>query len=269
MGTDGGNAFMNLFEPQAEDYLEHVKDWTDPNPRPNIQKFGKFWVVLDNELVYGSKIRFIDKLIKTVPTKEWVYGGATKVGYGPISLAAVCKKYGKVAKIYAAARKEPTEQQLKAIELGANYEWLKFGPLSVCEARARLYVEEDPFNRRLLPIGLEHPMVFGSIIKVARDPYFLAQTQFSEIWCAAGSGTLARGLALAFPEKDVNIVQIGHKLSDREIGRAKLYVSPYKYDQEAPIDELPPFPSTKYYDGKCWSFMQKYAKDNALFWNVA
>ena len=35
------------------------------------------------------------KLIKDTDCEEWVFGGSNKVGWGPISLAYVCKKYNK------------------------------------------------------------------------------------------------------------------------------------------------------------------------------
>jgi hypothetical protein len=55
--------------------------------------------------------------------------------------------------------------------------------------------------------------------------------QPTEIWTVALSGTLTRGLQADFPDANVFAVQGGHKLSEEEAGRAKVFVSPYKYDE--------------------------------------
>ena len=92
-------------------YLDSIGDWTDPNPKPVIEKHNEFIVVRDDLLGFGSKVRFIDYLIKTAECDEWVFGGANKVGWGPIALTQVCNTYGKKATFFMAKRDKPTEQQ--------------------------------------------------------------------------------------------------------------------------------------------------------------
>ena len=94
------------------------------------------------------------------------------------------------------------------------------------------------------------------------------QDKFSEIWTVGSSGTLSRGLQKAFPELEVHVISVGHKMSEREIGRAKFYKSPYKFDKPIKPIEAPPFPSAPTYDAKAWPFLKEFAKPNALFWNV-
>jgi hypothetical protein len=250
----------------CEYYLNFIGDWIDPNPKPVIQKVDDYYVVRDDLLGYGSKARFIDFLIKNEGS-EWVFGGSNKVGWGPISLSYVCKKYNKKATFFMAKRKSITEQQQKVLDLGGNIIWVNMGMLNVTLSRAKKYYEENITDRRILPLGLEHPSVFGSIIKVARN--IVLPEEISEIWTVGSSGTLSRGLQLAFPNTPVNVVQTGHKLSERELGRAKLYVSPYKFDSPVKESEMPPYNSEKFYDAKIWSFIKKYSKKNSLIWNVA
>ena len=73
---------------------------------------------------------------------------------------------------------------------------------------------------------------------------------------------------MAFPDKEVNVVSVGHKMKQHEIGRANLYLTKYKFMQEVKEEDKPPFPSVPTYDAKAWPFIKQYAKPRALFWNV-
>ena len=249
-------------------YLSFVHDWIDPNPAPIVQIYDKFQVVRDDLLGFGSKLRFIDKFVKDSTAKEFVFGGANKIGWGPIALAECCRRYGKKCTIFMAKRAEPTWHQKRYMELGGKIKWVNMGMLTVTKAKAKAYWEKDIDNREILPLGLEHPTVIGSIIKVARSIKF--PKPISEIWTVASSGTLSRGLQLAFPEIPVIMVQTGHKMNEREIGRAeKVYISPYKFDAPVKNEDTPPWPSEKFYDAKIYPFLKKHGKENAMVWNVA
>ena len=81
---------MSLFG--SDYFLDLVRDWEDPNPAPVVEKYNDIYVVRDDLLEGGSKVRFADKLIKDTPVKEFVYGGSNKVGWGNISLAYLCRR---------------------------------------------------------------------------------------------------------------------------------------------------------------------------------
>ena len=252
----------------VDELLDLVKDWEDPNPAPIIEKFDNIFVVRDELLDYGSKIRFVDKFIRDIPQKEVVFGSSPATGYAQISLPAVTSKYGKKTVLFMAKRSPENyhEYQKRGMSLGAEYKWVNMGMLSVTQARAREYVNENPQERVVFPIGLEHPTVIASIIKVARK--HIDPTKISEIWSVGSSGTISRGLQLAFPQLDINVVSVGHTMSEREIGRAKYYRSEYKFAKAIPESEMPPFPSAPTYDAKAWKFVKEFGKPNCLFWNV-
>jgi hypothetical protein len=140
--------------------------------------------------------------------------------------------------------------------------------LQVTKARAREYFYEDPKKRRLLPLGLEDKRVFEDIRDLAKNIEIEYNINISEIWSVGSSGTLTRGLQMAFPDKEVHCVSVGHKMAQHEIGRANLYLSKYKFTQEVKGEDVPPFPSVPTYDAKAWAIMKEHAKPNALFWNV-
>lgn len=259
----------------SDELLELIGDWEDPNPTPVIELHNGIHVVRDDLLNYGSKIRFVDYFIGHAPENkevtEWVFGSCPATGYAQISLPVVCKRYEKKAVLFMAERSMDKlhEYQKRGIELGTIYHWVKMGMLNVTQSHAKKYTAEDPVHRRVLPLGLEHETVVASIIKVARS----LPINPKEVWSVGSSGTISRGLQLAFPDADVHVVQVGHTMKPREIGRAIHHISPYKFDKPVKIHEMPPFPSAPTYDAKGWKPMIDWYKTNekkgdVLFWNV-
>jgi hypothetical protein len=90
----------------SEELLELVKDWEDPWPDPVIQDYDGIKVVRDDLLTAGSKVRFIDYYIKTLPeeVKEVVFGECPATGYAQISLPVVCNRYNRKAILFMAER---------------------------------------------------------------------------------------------------------------------------------------------------------------------
>jgi hypothetical protein len=251
--------------PIIADDLPNLSDWTDPYPAPRLEKVDRFVVVRDDLLKYGSKIRFLDYLISRSPENEFVYGGSNKVGWGAISLAYVCKRYGKKATCFMAKRDRLTWHQKQFKKLGGRIVPVPNGMLNVTMKRARDYAAKQPKRRRLMDIGFDDPTIIACIVKVARG----LPIKPKEIWTVASSGTLSRGLQAAFPDAKVFAVQIGHALTKKNVGKAKILKSPYRYDQAVRLEDSPPYPSEQYYDSKLWSFVRKRGSDGALIWNVA
>lgn len=248
-------------------------EWTDPNPGLTVTRHDGVLVVRDDLLGYGSKIRFVDRLIRDMPQKEIVLGSCPATGYAQISLPWVASRYGKTAHLFMAARdlNNLHPYQVKGTELGAIYHWVKMGMLNVTKAHAKRYAEEDPGNRFLLPLGLEHPSVLESIVQVCQEQLPLEP---DHVWSVGSSGTLNRGLQQAYPNAEVHVVQVGHAMTPREIGRAIHHISPYKFDRPVKSCDAPPFPSAPTYDSKGWSVMNQWYDSHpkpacVLYWNVA
>ena len=272
---------------QADEYLSQIGDWQDPYPVPIVEMHQGIFVVRDDKLAAGTKVRGIDYLIGHDPRytniKEWVYGSCPATGYAQISLPTVCARYQKRAVIFMAKRNLDTlhPYQQRGLDAGANIHWVPNGMLSVTQARAREYVAESPTTRMLLPIGLEHPTVCGSFIRVARNLYRTSgicrgvplTPQY--VWTVGSSGTLNRSLQLAWPKAEVHVVSTGHQMSEQEIGRAHFHRSVYTFKEIVPLHDRPPFPSAVEYDAKAWApMMNWYRKVRppgtgvVLFWNV-
>jgi hypothetical protein len=249
--------------------MSTIEKWRDPNPAPVVERHGDFLVVRDDMLPAGTKMRGLDYIIGHAPeyahVKEWVYGSCPATGYAQISLAHVCAQYGKKAVLFMAKRKPENlhEYQRRGLREGGVYHWVDNGMLSVTQARAREYAEQDPDSRRLFPLGLEHPHVMSCFTAVAKT--IPAPTEF---WTAGSSGTLNRALQAAWPDAEAHVVAVGHKMSEKQVGRATLHVCDMPFAREAAKRDMPPFPSAPNYDAKVWKIMQKDAKPGALFWNV-
>ena len=251
-------------------HLHLVDDWKDPNPAPVLEQHEGVWVVRDDLLPAGAKSRFLDVLLRDGMVDEWVYGSSPRVGYGQVSLAYVAAKYKKASTVFLPASKELHPNSLKAQAFGAKIVQVPVGFMKVCEARARAYVQEQRLNGvncELVPFGLDSPSVIGSIIKVARSLPIIPQ----EVWTVAGSGTLSRGLQLAWPDAKVYAVSVGHVLTPHEAGRAEVIRHPLKFEQKCRPADFPPFPSVAEYDAKAWKFIRERADTTktVLFWNVA
>ena len=262
---------------QSGDYLSQIGDWHDPYPNPIIKIHQGIHVVRDDKLDAGTKVRGVDYLIghdaRYAHIKEWVYGSCPASGYAQISLPTVCNRYQKRAVIFMAKRRLDSlhPYQQRGLNAGADVRWVPNGMLSVTQARARAYVAESPTTRMLLPIGLEHPTVFGSFIRVARNLPIMPRY----VWSVGSSGTLNRSLQLAWPNAEVHVVSTGHQMSEEEIGRAHFHRSPYTFNQVVPLYEQPPFPSAAAYDAKAWAPMMYWyhtaripGSGAVLFWNV-
>jgi len=261
------------------DYLDdslaaiEASGWQDPNPPIQIVDHEGYLVVRDDLLGCGSKVRFVDYMIREMPQREIVFGACPATGYAQISLPVVAKRYDKSVHLFMAQRNlsKLHDYQKLGASLGSIYHWVPSGMLNVTKARAMEYAAEDPTNRLLLPIGLENSTVLASIIKVAYD-----QIPFvpDHVWSVGSSGCLNRGLQLAWQSAEVHVVSVGHTMSAREIGRAVYHRHPFPFDRAIKKEHAPPFPSAPTYDAKAWQIMTEWYKtherpEKVLLWNVA
>lgn len=227
--------------------------------KPQVIKYDGVFVVRDDLFPGGTKARFLPLLFDGAD--EVVYASAAEGG-AQTALATVAAQLGKRATIFVAKRAQPHPRALMAKRLGAKIMQVSPGYLSTVQARARDYSRQ--VGARLAPFGVDMPEAIKAIATAARsigiDP--------DEVWCASGSGVLARGLATAWPNARRQVVQVGRTLSSNEVAGAKIHVYPLPFGREA--KNMPSFPSDPHYDAKAWELCAaQKGPGRVLFWNVA
>lgn len=234
---------------------------------PVLQRLNNRVTVLrDDVLEGGSKLRFLPFLIDDAD--EVVYGGPF-CGGAPHALSIWGRESGKKVTLFYAMRDRANwhRRQVAAEANGATIVEIYPGYMSTVQARAREYAEEA--GAKFLSLGFDLP--------AAEEPFvdFMERVRREtgspdQVWCATGSGMLARCLSRGFPHSEVNAVAVGlasrHKAQD--FGpNVVLHTAPYKFEKET--KQRAPFPSDGNYDRKAWEFCVRQSLGSVLFWNVA
>lgn len=226
-----------------------------PLHQPRLEQVGAVWVVRDDLLPGGTKVRALPVLL--TGAREFVYASPV-YGYAQVALAHAAAALGVRATVFCAARRVKHPRTQQAAAAGARIVEVPVGYLNVVKARARSYCAVS--GARLLPFGFDAPPFLAALTAVARR----MEVDPPEVWTVAGSGVLTRALQAAWPRAAFHAVRIG---APPQVGRARLYRAPEPF--EAAAKAPPPFPSCSNYDAKAWRFVQAHAGAGALFWNVA
>ena len=214
-------------------------------------------VVRDDLFPGGTKARFAAPLFGGVD--EVVYASPAEGG-AQTALAITAEQLGKRATIFVAKRKVPHARTLMAKAHGAKiFQVAPPGYLSVVRAKASAYCAAT--GARLAPFGFDLAWSIGAIAEAALTTGEMPE----EVWCAGGSGTLARGLAKAWPQARLNVVQVGRDLT---VAGATMHKHGLPFGAVARTK--PPFPSDPHYDAKAFELcLARHGPGKVLFWNVA
>ena len=225
---------------------------------PKVIEYDGIMVVRDDLFPGGTKARFLPSLFDG--TAEVVYASPAEGG-AQTALAHTAAKLGKRATIFVAKRKQPHARTLEAKRVGARVMQVAPGYLTVVQKRATEYCRRT--GARLAPFGVDMPYAITAIAKAARD----TGIEPDEVWCAAGSGVLARGLAAAFPKARRYAVQVGRTIRRADVAGAEVLRAGLPFSKA--IKERPPFPSCPHYDAKAWRICKaRHGAGLVLFWNV-
>lgn len=232
------------------------------NP-PVVEQFDNVTVVREDLIPGGTKARFVEALFNGI--EEMVYASPVQGG-AQTALALAARRLGKKLTLFVAAREQQHPRVLLSKQLGAEIIEIKFGMLSNVRAQARAYANRYALRSKnrvyCLEFGLGTYQVVDAIAAAARQI-----PRPEQIWCAAGSGTLARGIALAWPDVPRFVVRVGHRFRFDMPG-SKIFVYPKSFDYTEERES--PFPSDPTYERKAYRTMLDHIGDKrATFWNTA
>jgi hypothetical protein len=225
---------------------------------PVVTHHGGIAVVRDDLFPGGTKARFLPVLY--LDADEVVYASPCEGG-AQTALAHTAAALGKRATIFVAKRKQPHDRALEAKRVGAKVMQVPNGYLNVVQARAREYCQRT--GAKLAPFGVNLPEAIETIAAAARA----TGLEPDEVWCASGSGVLARSLARAWPNARRHVVQVGRDLTASEVQGATIHKASLPFSKA--IQGQPPFPSCPHYDAKAWQICKaRHGAGLVLFWNV-
>lgn len=221
---------------------------------------GRF-VVRDDLVPGGTKRRALDHLLTRhlSDEREFVYASPV-YGYAQIALAHAAAAAGKRSTIFVAKRNIPHPRTLEAKAAGATVMQVPHGYLTHVQAKARAYCRAR--GAFLLPFGLDFPAFINILTAEIREG--VGSERPSQVWVAAGSGTLSRVLQDVFPSAEHFAIQVGKGIKP---GRAHILIAPEDFQVDG--KQPPPFPSCSNYDAKVWQFFHERAAPGAWYWNVA
>lgn len=225
---------------------------------PIVREHDGVLVVRDDLFPGGTKARFLPALFQGC--HEVVYASPAEGG-AQTALAHVAKALGKRATIFVARRAKPHPRTLEAARMGAKMVSVEPGYLSVVQKRAAEYCQRT--GARLAPFGVDLPEAISFIAVAA----LATGIEPDEVWCAAGSGVLARALATAWPQARLHAVRVGRQLLPKDVFGAEIHVHPLPFGREGRVRM--PFPSDPHYDAKAWEICTaRKGPGRVLFWNV-
>lgn len=230
---------------------------------PIIEEHEGVLVAREDLLDGGSKIRFLPHIVQGA--REVVFGGPF-CGGAPYALSVYGRRKGVAITLFYAKRKELHWRQTAALRNGATIYQVPAGRMSVVQHRARHYAADA--GARFLPLGFD--------VKDAIAPFEAVMAavraqlgRVDQVWCATGSGMLARCLGRAFPDARVFGVTVGlASRNQRQVFPPNVELVPCPYDFAQVTPATAPFPSCGNYDRKAWEQLKARSSGRVLFWNV-
>jgi hypothetical protein len=229
---------------------------------PFVQRVDRYNVVRDDMHRGGTKAVILSEIFNTVAEDNIVVAGHRFGGAG-LALAEACKAHRKMAHIfYEDGQAEPDIFKVTCSHQSAR--------IHICEGVKRqidVHTIAEKFAKessdtKIYPIGFATEEFRQSLTRYVGNLPF----EPKEIWTVAGTGTLLRALRAAWPDAEIHALTMNFPQTDTT-GADYIYLAKEKDDEETRCP--PPFPSSRYYDARLWSYVRRHASQNALIYNVA
>lgn len=237
-------------------------------------------VVREDLLPGGTKQRAILPLLKELAFdgfEEFVYSSPF-CGFAQVALAFGAQQLGLKARIFAETlpNNEYHDLSILAENMGASLAPCQ--SLMDAEEKANTYAESKKYVCKL-PLGFNHPVFLLHYENAIREQFDvlcgILGCSPSVVWLPVGSGTLARLFRKVLPSK-VKLICVDVKVlpaKDPRIQEIESFENTQLLRSELKFHDKnlnpPPLPSNPYYDAKLWTFLDQYAEEGDVWWNVA
>jgi hypothetical protein len=278
--VDQQNKFKELIKKNFNPKLKIISE-TIPNPDKNSKKNKiNINVIREDLLEAGAKQRAMIPYFKSHKAKEFVYMSPF-TGSAQVTLSYSALYTGKRTTVFLDKRIPRHPLTRKAASYGlANIIEIKGGGFKKMEPIVDEYVKwkkAEKGNDYVYKFSLgfanqEWINILAKQFKAAL-PSKLLKNPPKRIWVPTGSTALINALYQVFPadkypELKFLVVQIGKTVWDDQVdlSRTTIYrTTEFFYDV---AKRLPPFPTSRAYDGKAWGFVLDHAKDNDYLINI-
>jgi len=232
-------------------------------------------IIRDDLLEGGTKSRGIIPYFKQSKATEFVYVTPT-TGSAQVTLAYSASLTGKKITLFMnklTPRNNLTQKALryntvKLVEKNnASFKHLT----KLAEKYVKnIQKKEGADYVEYLTLGFHNPLYKKIVVEQLKKalPKKIKDNNPDRLWVVGGSSLLANALYEVLPNTHIMLVQVGKTIWPDMINekRTTLFVSDEEFYNEAKIQ--PPFPTTKSYDAKLWTFVLKYGNNNDYVWNV-
>lgn len=235
----------------------------------------KINVVRDDLLKAGTKQRGMIPYFQQNKAQEFVYVTPT-TGSAQATLAYSAKLTGKSVTLFMAKMRPRHPLTKKALSFGTvKLIEVAGGNFKKMRDMAEKYVNDvqkecgDDYIE-LLTLGFHNEVYMDIIVSQLKKaiPAELKKNPPKRFWVPSGSTLILNALYKVFPDTHFLAVQTGKTIWPDMYNQSNtdLYVSKEFFYDDA--KEQPPFPTTKAYDAKAWTFVKKYGKNGDYLWNV-
>lgn len=236
-------------------------------------------VVDDSVLCGGTKSRFLERVLESEHFRQYreylyvsnPYGGAQIALAVAVIHINSSKKGGikKRAVIFVNEKKRdaPFVRIVEYLKEKIGRDWIDIRYESLPYNALSTYSHEHGETSVVLKPGFDYEESLLEIERLGSRIKEATRVQFDEVWVAAGSGTLVRGLQRS---------QLGKKYYALDVIGARPPTGnaidiPHNQPFEEPVapEDSPPFLSASRYDAKLWQHVKnREGKGELLLWNV-
>ena len=249
-------------------FIDVTKDWRDPLPLPMVTEHDGIKVVRD-DIINGSKCRFADLLVQSIPEETLVYV-QPRVGLAGVSILNIAKRYNKKVVLFMPSSKKISHHQAVCIERGAIPKFRRIAAMPNLNLVAKAWAEKN--GAKFIPLGLKHELVVACASRVAMNIAEHYGGAPDVCFVATSTGVLVRGLQIGWDKTEFFAVTVARNMKAGELGRAHPIIEPLEFAQSEKKDNLPPFPTVNTYDAKVWKYAKAFKAANpnlnVWMWNV-